>query len=82
MHDAVPVTLPLQNHFPVVMHFTTDAGEWIPQYLHDTALDFRPSLAKSGSQQGHCLCCFQVGTSALALLFTSLINPTSVPRQQ
>ena len=25
--------LPLQNHFLVVVHLTTAAGSWIPQYL-------------------------------------------------
>ena len=31
MQEAVPVTRPLQNHLPEVTHFTTDAGEWMPQ---------------------------------------------------
>lgn len=33
MHEAVPVTRPLQNHLPVVRHLTTQAGLWMPQYL-------------------------------------------------
>lgn len=33
MHEAVPVTRPLQNHFPLFTHFTTHAALWIPQYL-------------------------------------------------
>ena len=37
MQEAVPIAArPLQNHFPVVKHFTTHAGLWIPQYLHST----------------------------------------------
>jgi hypothetical protein len=33
MHAAVPVTLPLQNHFPVLTHLTTEAVLCMPQYL-------------------------------------------------
>ncbi len=33
MHEAVPVTRPLQNHFPVFTHFTTQDALWMPQYL-------------------------------------------------
>lgn len=35
MQEAVPVTRPLQNHLPEVMHFTTEAGDCMPQYLHN-----------------------------------------------
>jgi hypothetical protein len=34
MQEAVPRTRPLQNHLPVATHFTTEAGVWMPQYLH------------------------------------------------
>jgi hypothetical protein len=37
MHEAELWMRPLQNHFPVVMHFTTYAGLWMPQYLHATS---------------------------------------------
>lgn len=33
MQEALPDTRPLQNHLPVVRHFTTDAGLCMPQYL-------------------------------------------------
>jgi hypothetical protein len=33
MQLAVLLTRPLQNHLPLEMHFTTQAGLWIPQYL-------------------------------------------------
>ena len=33
MQEAVPVTRPLQNHLPLLTHFTTEAALWMPQYL-------------------------------------------------
>jgi hypothetical protein len=33
MQEAEAWTRPLQNHLPLVRHRTTDAGEWMPQYL-------------------------------------------------
>lgn len=38
MQEAVPVTRPLQNHFPLFTHFTTHAALWIPQYLQEYGL--------------------------------------------
>ena len=38
MQDADPSALPLQNHFPLDKHFTTEAGVWMPQYLHGGAI--------------------------------------------
>ena len=35
MQAAEPRTRPLQNHLPLDTHLTTEAGRWMPQYLHD-----------------------------------------------
>ena len=33
MQEAEAWMRPLQNHLPLVRQRTTDAGEWMPQYL-------------------------------------------------
>ena len=33
MQEAEAWTRPLQNHLPLVRQRTTEAGEWMPQYL-------------------------------------------------
>jgi len=55
MCDPEVLPLELQNHFLHVSHLTTEAGEWIPQYLgkkqaRDQKLDKRRCMKAEGGQ--------------------------------
>lgn len=52
MHEPELPIRSLQNHFPVVRHFTTQDGLDIPQYLHVQAVE--PVLTDASLQNSAC----------------------------